>query len=634
MSNIVLVLALGPVQEFIVRARRMRDLWFGSRILSELSRAAARSLHDQGWELIFPAVADRRDLDRCEETYRKDGRPLLEVSNKIVAVHHACEDELVPDKAAKAARAAVVAEWRHLATRASEHAKRYGLLRPNVHPHEAPDAVIEDFLEFYAAWSRFDEESEYRSARRMADDSIASRKLLRDFSSWQGSSLPKSSLDGFRETILVRNKPKEGSTRYRLTPNEQLDGVGVVKRMGGKPNQFIPITRVAFEPWLQRITQGLARGEAGGSSSLETLMKECRACFEELDRGAAKWMKEGFPFDAQIFLEGQWPRIEYDKPEAEETHGPSVRFGFDYVATLLRKVTPPFPYVACLVADGDRIGRLLDENFTTAAEHRACSALLAKFSAQARTTVESHCGLLIYSGGDDVLAFLPVEHAVACAEALRCTFSAHFENLPEGKRPTMSVGIAIAHVLEPLGRILDLARDAERFAKTGDRLPLREQRDALCIVLDKRSGGTLRVRERWTQKPAQSLQQLVDDFASGRIPSRLPFDLLSLLERFPDAQDPGYSHDREWGSILRKAVIEVFVRKRPDSARSIKPKDVRLALPEHGSLGEIHKQVSHWADLARIALDVAAAQRAGAVASSIETNEAAAIPAALAGGGI
>ena len=633
MSNIVLVLALGPVQEFIVRARRMRDLWFGSRILSELSRAAARSLQDQGWELIFPAVGDRRDLHRCEDTYRKDGRPLHEVSNKLVAVHRGCGDDMVPDKAAKAARAAVVAEWRHLATRASRHAERYGLLRTNIPSHATPDAVIEDFLEFYAAWSRFDEESEYRSARRMADDSIASRKLLRDFGSWQGSNLPKSSLDGFRETILVPNKPKEGSTRYRLTPNEQLDGIGVVKRMGGMPNQFIPITRVAFEPWLQRIKQGLERDAAGGSSSLETLMKACRACFEELDRGAAKWMKEGFPFDAQIFLEGQWPRIEYDKTEAGVTPVPPIQFGFKYVAPLLRKVSPPFPYVACLVADGDRIGRLLDENFTTPTEHRACSALLARFSAQARTTVEDHSGLLIYSGGDDVLAFLPVEHAVACADALRCTFSALFENLPEGKRPTMSVGIAIAHVLEPLGKILDLAREAEGFAKTGDRLPRTKQRNALCIVLDKRSGGTLRVREQWTQEPAKSLQQLVEGFASGRIPSRLPYNLLSLLERFPDAQDPEHKHDPEWGQILRKAVLEVFVRKRPDSAKSVTPDDVGLTLSEYDALGEVHKQVSHWVDLARIAKDVASAQHAGFVGSSTSTHEEAATPAASAGEG-
>ena len=35
---------IGPVQEFIAAARRSRDLWFGSWLLSELSKAAARGI--------------------------------------------------------------------------------------------------------------------------------------------------------------------------------------------------------------------------------------------------------------------------------------------------------------------------------------------------------------------------------------------------------------------------------------------------------------------------------------------------------------------------------------------------------------------------------------------------------------
>ena len=35
-------IAIGPVQDFIASARRSRDLWFGSWLLSELSKTAAR----------------------------------------------------------------------------------------------------------------------------------------------------------------------------------------------------------------------------------------------------------------------------------------------------------------------------------------------------------------------------------------------------------------------------------------------------------------------------------------------------------------------------------------------------------------------------------------------------------------
>ena len=56
--NHLLQINLGPVQGFIATARRSRDLWFGSYILSELSKAVALALHTQGAKLIFPYMND------------------------------------------------------------------------------------------------------------------------------------------------------------------------------------------------------------------------------------------------------------------------------------------------------------------------------------------------------------------------------------------------------------------------------------------------------------------------------------------------------------------------------------------------------------------------------------------------
>jgi CRISPR-associated protein Cmr2 len=51
----LLALSIGPIQEFIAAARRTRDLWCGSHMLSEISRAAAKAVQSAGGELIFPA---------------------------------------------------------------------------------------------------------------------------------------------------------------------------------------------------------------------------------------------------------------------------------------------------------------------------------------------------------------------------------------------------------------------------------------------------------------------------------------------------------------------------------------------------------------------------------------------------
>ncbi|MBK8265600.1 MAG: hypothetical protein IPK80_30260 [Nannocystis sp.] len=40
----LLILTLGPVQDFIAAARRCRDLWFGSWLLSERSKAGAAAI--------------------------------------------------------------------------------------------------------------------------------------------------------------------------------------------------------------------------------------------------------------------------------------------------------------------------------------------------------------------------------------------------------------------------------------------------------------------------------------------------------------------------------------------------------------------------------------------------------------
>ena len=46
-------IGIGPVQDFIASARRSRDLWFGSWLLSELSKAAANAVVEEAGEVIL-----------------------------------------------------------------------------------------------------------------------------------------------------------------------------------------------------------------------------------------------------------------------------------------------------------------------------------------------------------------------------------------------------------------------------------------------------------------------------------------------------------------------------------------------------------------------------------------------------
>lgn len=149
----------------------------------------------------------------------------------------------------------------------------------------------------------------------------------------------------------------------------------------------------------------------------------------------------------------------------------------------------------------------------TPALHAALSRALTDYALEAvRPIVESeHNGTLVYAGGDDVLAFVPLSEALDVALHLRAAFSGHrplpgsdgkTDGPPEidfeadvsgfrrrdgrvvttlGPTASASVGLAIAHYKTPLGEVLSATRGMEEHAKeTG--------RNRLAIALLKRSG--------------------------------------------------------------------------------------------------------------------------------------------------
>jgi CRISPR-associated protein Cmr2 len=144
----------------------------------------------------------------------------------------------------------------------------------------------------------------------------------------------------------------------------------------------------------------------------------------------------------------------------------------------------PTPYYAMLLADGDRMGVVID-SLSDAGRHARLSERLDLFARGTKEIVEAHSGSLIYAGGDDVLALVPLHRAVPCAQALAKSFNeklAEFTTKHDGQDvPTLSVGVAIAHHLAHFADVRVQAKQAERLAKT--------KRNALAVIIDKRSGG-------------------------------------------------------------------------------------------------------------------------------------------------
>jgi CRISPR-associated protein Cmr2 len=498
----VLVFALGPVQDFIAAARRCRDLWFSSWLVSELSKAAARALAGEaGLEnLIFPGV---QNADRLDPGSAKT------VANKIVA---RLPEGLDPKAVAGLAEEAARQRLRDLRDpRDGAFGRIQDTLGGGGQVHwETARAQVEELPEI--AWAFAPErDGDYRTARRTAEELLAARKttLLWGPVPWGQDGVPKSSLDGQRESVLdealfdgVRTgawSAEEVRRGYGVGPAERLCGVGLLKRHGTRKgsrfeHQFLSTSHLAAWPTLERLEKALP-GTPGLRTAWEVYRDELVSLGADLgDCQVPRTHSHAVlgPYDGQLLFESGLLDLFEGVPEPARRgrlEGARRALGAFRRAAGLGE---PLPYYAVLMADGDRMGRALERQ-PSADAHRDISIYLDRFAQLAGGVVEKdHGGELIYAGGDDVLAFVPVHRALACARALVKSFDETIRASPagrDGEPPTLSVGLGISHFLEPLSHALALARRAEKKAKV--------ERNSLAVFLDKRSGAPVEVWGRW-----------------------------------------------------------------------------------------------------------------------------------------
>lgn len=507
MTNYLLALTVGPVQEFIAAARRTRDLWLGSYLLSEISKATAKAIQDQRGVLIFPAAPSNGDLDADSQ---------LNVANVILAELSGADPAVV----ARAAKNAAQSRWRSFAQPVFHEHK-------NVIKHDIWRDQVDDVIEFYSAWRTYSPQT-YQADRSELMRLLSARKRCRDFLPAKGrAGVPKSSLDGLRESVLhpPRTSPQRSRQRLRLQQGEQLDVIGMVKRTwapaAGAP-RHPSVARVAADPWIRGVE----------ASRLGALVNACRRlgkdALHELDTSRERGHPQyaSFPFEGTAVFRSRHD----DLREESELSDEDLRPLKGALAELTQEFGEPNPYLAVLVADGDRIGRALS-SLESADDHRAFSQELSSFASKARQIIPDHSGVLVYAGGDDVLAFVPVDRCLSCARELHDKFGAVLAawSTKTGTQLTLSVGVAIAHFMEPLEDLLNYGRAAERHAKR-PRLEDsgQQERDGLAIHVLKRGGGPVAVRTNWSSHPEKQVQQLAVWIESRAISGRIVYDLQKI----------------------------------------------------------------------------------------------------------
>lgn len=588
MTRYLLAMSVGPVQGFIAQARRTRDLWFGSELLCQLSRCIAERLESHQARLLFPAVEQlpaRKGRDRSPGVANKvlaimPGEPRSAVVSARTATH-----ELLREHWKKITHRDEVASLLHAKAEASAREQ------------------LDTFLELYAAWAPWEEGKPYHEVLAEVEQALAARKSLHAFAPWkeQQNGLHKSSLDGARESVLRRPEERTGPgwKAYRIGAREELDAMGLLKRTWHPPGQFVPVPSIGLADWVEH-------AQATQPELLGRLRLHCEDNSKHFTpvRREAPWVK-AFPFDAQVLLPDRWrPYLEDVGLKAED----APRFGREYVLPLLRAMrSEPYPFVTCLVADGDRMGETL-QSLARLQEgperHQRLSRALSDFSYQALSLVESeHRGVLVYAGGDDVLAFICLPDALACAQALHEAFAEHVGPALEGTGvapPTLSVGLGVGHVMESMGDLLALGHRAERVAKAPDR-------NGLAVLLSKRGGQERTWRCRWDRVPRP--QERLDEDTSLLEQEVLTLgkvhEVEALLERLPGPRaQPG----ERWGELL-SAEVERILRRTGLGTATAKPGLDKVGPQLTGSYEERRQQVREWVDRLLVAEELSRARR-------------------------
>jgi len=420
-----------------------------------LSKAAARKIGElsPAGKLIFPYPSKPEALQPASG---------FNAPNKIVAIIDG-DPKGVGDKIREAVKA------------------RLGELWADARKHVAggiDDALaqkqVDDLLEFYWVSVQYEEgKDSYPKARDSAEAMFAARKVTRDFSQATGSSVPKSSLDGARESVIpkqeyperkdtedVKSKKAENLYKhYHARRGEQLSGVDLLKRLGDpeKAPKFKSTSDMAAIPFIARIENGQKLLDA-----IKALLPDERDRLDDAD--------EGLVFEH---------RFEDAFPSQQLTNEIREKY-----KRLFDKLPLPNPYYALLAADGDSMGVVIDAQ-TDPQKHRDLSQALSDFASQVPGFVNTCDGVLIYAGGDDVLAYLPLHKVLGFAGQIEETFKQKMQSFKakDGGSPTLSVGIAVTHHLEPLADALELARKAEKEAKSAP------GKNGLAIIVSKRGGA-------------------------------------------------------------------------------------------------------------------------------------------------
>lgn len=491
---------LGPVQGFVARARRTRDLYAGSFLLSYLAGRAMYAVIRAKGEIIFPAVYDgnKQISDPLLKAIMTvaEGKGTVEPVPVIGTLPNRFKadvpDGFDPDCCFLAVREA----WRHIAGVVWE--KFVGeVAGQGKGVREIWERQVDGFWEINWAVGGENNLLDRRKNWRSHVPTVEAGDKCTVMGSLQ-------ELSGF-----TRAREREGQDAFwwklgqnlpglELRDDERLCAVSLIKRLyplaaeeaigWALPRHYPSTSYMAAVHWIARTIeqkpdwaekfaeQAKRCGSGAGKMNREySASIKCIAEAVDKQPRAADLAR----LDGNCFYDST---LENDRLWQENIAGCRKE-----LRELLKECKEkPAPFYALLLMDGDELGALLRDN-----DGVQVSRSLAEFSLQVKDIVEAHNGITVYAGGDDVLALLPLEDALAAAVALRRTYKNAFKKAGMEKA-TISGAIIYAHHHAPLKSVLAELHDLlDKVAKD------KTGRDSLAVCVWKGAGPVLTWSAPW-----------------------------------------------------------------------------------------------------------------------------------------
>ena len=609
----LMLFSITPVQGYIEKARKLRDYWLGSVVLSWLAFEGIRwIIENLGPDhVLYPSLIDQPLVARyLEKEWNIHGKfkpglwdkmpvEIASFPNKFVALVPANKYNDIKDEIEKH----VSMHWQNLSDMVCSYlSQKNSLLKDDADAKKHVKMMFDRQVDRYwdmqcAACHLF-----------TRDDRDEAEKLLH----------PDNYTKQF-ETLNVFNRIIEGKG-YRTTGEGVLYSVShsLVQSMLAAKKGCKKITRqheagekcqmcgefevLHHKPW----EEGMAASEyaANIKGFWETMHDRNSVDFKKNERLCAictikRMLDETlqgtdhilssmfagnvrFPSTTEFALADYFDRnhIPEDKREkiAQKLHQNE-----EYAGENRSRIKTRDRYYAILVMDGDKMGDLVngltigstwetvmhpdivkrmmkgpfnkkfkdnwdklwgEKRILTPSIHAAISESLGDFAMYGVSgIVKKHGGRLVYAGGDDVFAVLPLQTALPAARDIREYYTKTFVHIgPDGmpndadndnimlpgklslgtgkaEKISISAAIIIAHHKEPLSQLI---RDANSLLK--ERAKAEAGRDACAVELRKRSGGSRYFVRKWDDRASwDAFETLVSngDLVSNSLVYRL-----------------------------------------------------------------------------------------------------------------